>query len=133
PTLIPNRSPITTGDGTAHTAKLVAWGLVLTETGSAFASCRTPSASCGANTTLKTCSPTCCGALSVTSAVSLIPASQVAISLATATPSGAVTLTGMPRKSHPAGHDTLTFKMISAPTATSDGTAPLSSIVVECV
>src|ERR1700722_3944003 len=42
PTLMLNRSPMTTGEGTAHTARLVACGFVRTQTGSVQPACSTP-------------------------------------------------------------------------------------------
>src|SRR6266571_3846252 len=125
---------ITIGEGTPHTARLVSWAMVLTVIGSEPSSWIRPSASCFGNTSVHECSPTSSGALKVNSAVSLACSACTTSSLvATTRPSGAVTLMVLPRRSHPEGQNTLTFKVTSVPASTSVAGGRLSATLVGCL
>src|SRR6188474_691356 len=122
---------ITIGEGTLHTARLVSCARVVTVIGSEASSWMTPSASCLGNTRLHEYSPTSSGAVKVNSVVSLALSAKSASALpATTAPSGAMTLTTWPRRSHPYAQDTLTFKTTSVPASTSAGGGTVSAAMV---
>src|SRR5262245_22046382 len=154
PTLMANGRPVTTGDGIAHTARLVSCGRIRTGTRNRPAPWCQSLLLCAPQERHQTCSPTWIGALSGTgraaamsaapSLASLVPlpcpppqageggvgergagGSAVAVAL-----SGAITSIAIPERSHPAGHDTRTFSTNSAPTATSAG--PSAAMTVAC-
>src|SRR5712692_5195559 len=109
---------MTTGEGTSHTAMLVVCGFVLKAIGKQLSAWIVLSVTCSGNRMRHAYSPTSAGALSVKSSVSFTCSSCVASSLTITTASGAMIVIGLPRRSQPEGHDTLTFSAMSVPAST---------------
>jgi hypothetical protein len=77
------------------------------------------------------CGPIWRGAVSVISALSLLPESQVESVHALSSSPGPWTVSGSPQRSQPAEHVTVTFTVTSEPAVISAGAGSLNAIVVE--
>ena len=120
PTLTRRGLPAGVGDGTSHTARLAACGIVRNRSGRLLASCTAPPDACRGARTLQPCSPTCSGArtCSSTAAPAAAPAAS---SPAARISSAAATWTGSPPRSHPWGQAACIVRVRRTPAATCSG------------